>query len=177
VEVVYYAASSLDGYIATTGGGVEWLDAFQGTGDDHGFADFYSTVDALVMGSHTYEFSLRHPPWQAPDKPSWVFTHRDLEIAHQSVTLTSQDPPAVMKLIQARGLNRVWLMGGGKLAASFRMHGLISHYMIAVVPVVLGSGIPLLASGSRRDELRLVQSTPYPSGIVQLCYEATRVPA
>ena len=171
LDVVYYAACSLDGYIATVDGGVEWLTPFQGKKDDHGFADFYATVDSLVMGSHTYEFSLRHPPWMAPDKPSWVFTHRGLDVADTSVTLTSQEPREVMELMRARGLKRVWLMGGGKLAASFRMHGLITCYMIAVVPVVLGSGIPLLASSSRQDELRLTHANTYPSGIVQLCYE------
>ena len=75
--------------------------------------------------------------------------------------------------MRARGLKRVWLMGGGKLAASFRMDGLITSYMIAVIPIVLGSGIPLFASSSRQDELRLTHTNAYKSGIVQLCYEAT----
>ncbi len=171
MEVVYHAACSLDGYIATTDGGVEWLTPFQGQGDDYGFADFYATVDSLMMGSHTYEFALRHPPWMAPDKLSWVFTRRGLDVADTSVTLTSQEPREVVELVKARGLKRVWLMGGGTLAASFRIDGLITHYKIAVVPVMLGSGIPLLASSSRKDELRLVHATTHPSGIVQLCYE------
>ena len=171
MDIIYYAACSLDGYIATPDDGVEWLTPFQGTGDDHGFAEFYSSVDSLVMGSHTYEFSLRHPPWMAPDKPSWVFTNRDLEVVDASITLTSQEPPEVVELMRARDLNRVWLMGGGKLAASFCLHHLISHYMIAVVPVVLGRGIPLLACGSQQDRLRLTRANPFPSGIVQLCYE------
>ena len=171
MDVIYYAACSLDGYIATADGGVEWLKPFQGMGDDHGFADFYATIDSLVMGSRTYEFALRHPPWMAPDKPSWVFTHRDLDLADTSVTLTSQEPRKVIELIRARGLNRVWLMGGGKLAASFRRQGLISCYMIAIIPIVLGDGLPLLACDTRQSELRLTHANTYPSGIVQLCYE------
>ena len=85
-DVVYYVASSLDGYIATTEGGVEWLDPFQGKGDDHGFFEFYASCDGLLMGSRTYEFSLKHPPWRSPHKPSRVFTRRELPIAHPSVT-------------------------------------------------------------------------------------------
>jgi dihydrofolate reductase len=172
-DIVYYAACSLDGYIATTGGGVEWLEPFQGGGEDYGFAEFYSSVDALVMGSRTYEFALEHGPWQTPDKPSWVFTHRDLPVAHSSVTLTSEDPRQVIEAIGARGLGRVWLMGGGQLAASFRARGLISRYTIAVIPIVLGAGIPLLASGSRQDPLRLVETRPYPNGLVRLSYETS----
>ncbi|RMD61924.1 dihydrofolate reductase [Candidatus Parcubacteria bacterium] len=175
MDVVYYVACSLDGYIATADGGVDWLTPFQSKGNDHGFADFYASVDALVMGSHTYEFALRNPPWQAPDRPSWVFTRRALERAHPTVTLTSEEPAQVIESLYARGLKRVWLMGGGELAASFRQRALITHYMIAVVPVLLGSGIPLFASGSRQDRLRLVHARPFSSGIVQLEYEPLSV--
>ena len=177
MDVIYYVACSIDGYIATSSGGVEWLDPFQGAGDDHGFAEFYASVDSLVMGSRTYEFSLEHPPWMAPDKPSWIFTGRDLEVAHANVTLTSAEPPDVVESMQADGLRSVWLLGGGALSASFRRHGLISAYKIAIVPIVLGSGIPLFApDASNADDtpherLRLTDTRPFPSGIVQLSYE------
>jgi dihydrofolate reductase len=170
-EVVYYVACSLDGYIATSDGGVDWLEPFQAGGEDYGFAEFYSSVDALVMGSRTYEFALEHGPWQAPDKPSWVFTSRGLPIAHPSVTLTSEDPAAVIESIGARELKRIWLMGGGQLAASFRARGLISRYIVAIVPVILGEGIPTIAATSRQDSLRLIEVKPYPNGLVQLSYE------
>ena len=173
-DVVYYVASSLDGYIATETGDVEWLTPFQGKGDDHGFAEFYSSIDGLLMGSHTYEFSLKHGSWPAPDKPSWVFTRRALRLAHPTVTLTSEEPAQLLESLRGPRLERLWLMGGGKLAASFRVHGLISHYMIAVVPIVLGGGIPLFADASRQDSLTLVEARPFPSGIVQLSYESKR---
>ena len=124
-----------------------------------------------LVGSRTYEVALTQGQWQAADKPSWVFTHRDLRLAHPSITLTSEDPSQVVDSLSARGLKRVWLMGGGELAASFRTRGLISHYMIAIIPVVLGKGIPLFAAASRQDTLRLVESKPYPNGVIQLNYE------
>ena len=173
-EVLYYAACSLDGYIATADGGVGWLDRFQSSGDDYGFNEFYSSLDSIVMGSKTYEFALTHGPWRSADKSTWVFTRRDLQVAHPSVTLTSEDPEQVMDTIRDRGLKHVWLMGGGELAASFRVRGLISHYMIAVIPVVLGGGIRLFADGGREDSLKLVEAKTSPSGIVQLNYEAVR---
>jgi dihydrofolate reductase len=95
MDIIYYAAASLDGYIATADGGVEWLDAYDGEEGDYGFADFYASVDALVMGSKTYEFALAQPEWMAPDRPSWVFTRRDLRQAHPSVHLTAEDPADV----------------------------------------------------------------------------------
>ena len=172
-EVVYYVASSVDGYIATEDGGVSWLDPFQAGGEDYGFSEFHQSVDALVMGSGTYEVSVQLGPWPAPDKPSWVFTTRELSIAHPSVTLTSKPPRALMEELAGRGIQRVWLMGGGKLATAFRLEGLLTQYVISVIPVVLGCGIPLLADGAQLDTLKLSGVESYQNGIVQLTYEPT----
>jgi len=171
MKVTYYVAISLDGFIATPDGGVDWLTPFQESGEDYGYADFLASVDSLLIGSSTYEFMLGHPPWLHPDKPSWVFTTRDLELAHESVELTSRDPLEVLAELRSRGLRSAWLMGGGKLASAFRDRGIISHYVIAVVPIVLGSGIPLLAAGGPQDRLRLIGTESYSSGIVMLSYE------
>ena len=170
MEIVYYVASSVDGYIATAEGGVDWLTPFQGTNEDYGFAGHYSSVEALLMGSATYEFSLTAPAWPSPDKPSWVFTHRQLRVAHPSVTLTSDDPTKVVEELASRGMKRAWLMGGGQLAKSFRARSLISHYEISIIPVVLGDGIPLFARSEGEESLRLIESQQYESGIVRLSY-------
>lgn len=173
MDIVYYAASSLDSYIATPDGGVDWLSPYQNRGEDYGFAEFYASVDALVMGSHSYEVGLTHGPWRAKDKPSWVLTSRDLEVPHASITLTNQDPANVVHTMEQRGVRRAWLMGGGKLASSFRTAGLLSHYMIAIIPVVLGAGIPLFADAPHEETLQLAALERYESGIVMLSYERT----
>src|SRR2546430_17220904 len=125
-EVIYYVASSLDGYIETTDGGVDWLSRFHTAGEDHGAAELEASVDALLLGSHTYEFALKVGHWPSPDKLSWVFTRRDLPVLHPSVTLTAQSPREVVEFLASRGLRRPWLMGGGNLAASFHADHLIS---------------------------------------------------
>lgn len=171
LEIVYYVASSLDGFIATADGGVDWLTPFHSDTEDYGFAEFNRSVDGLLMGSRTYEFALEQPAWPAPDQPSWVFTRRSLPLAHPSVTLTPDDPISVTRALTARGLKRVWLMGGGALAGSFERQRLISDYRISVIPVLLGKGIPLFAgtsAGQRR--LRLIATQPYSTGVVQLTY-------
>ena len=171
-EVIYYVASSLDGYIATVDGSVDWLSRFHTAGEDHGAGELETSVDALLLGSHTYEFALKLGQWPSPDKKSWVFTRRRLRILHPSITLTAQSPREVVELLASRGLRRAWLMGGGKLAASFHAEQLISRYIISVFPVLLGSGIPLLAPHSSRPEtLRFVTAKPFKSGIVQLTYD------
>ena len=174
-EIIYYVASSLDGYIATADGSVDWLSPFHTAGEDHGATELEASVDALLLGNHTYEFALELGQWPSPDKPSWVFTRRDLRILHHSITLTAQSPREVLELLAARGLRRAWLMGGGKLAASFHADQLISRYIISVFPILLGSGILLFAPhSSPPDTLRFVAAKPFKSGIVQVTYEHTR---
>jgi dihydrofolate reductase len=177
VEVVYYVASSLDGYIATADGRVDWLSHFRTSGEDHGAGDLHASVDALLLGSNTYEFALQLGDWPSPDKPSWVFTKRALRVLHPSITLTSQSPTEIVEHLDARGFRRAWLMGGGELAASFHTDGLISRYIISVFPVLLGSGIPFLAPHSRpEDALRFLAAKPFKSGIVQLTYDRAETP-
>jgi dihydrofolate reductase len=75
-------------------------------------------------------------------------------------------------LLASRGLRRAWLMGGGKLAASFQAEALIFRYIISIFPILLGSGVPVFAPhSSGADELRLISATPFKSGIIQLTCE------
>jgi len=171
MDLIYHAACSLDGYIATPEGGVDWLNSFQAEGEGHGLEAFYKSIDALIMGSATYEFAAAHPPWMAPDKPTWVFTSRQLELAAPNVNLTSKDPSEVVREIAAQGGRRAWLMGGGGLAAAFRTRGLITRYVVAIVPIVLGEGIPFLADAPGTSRLKLVETQAFSTGIVQLSYE------
>ena len=154
-EIIYYVACSLDGFIATEDGGVDWLEPFQRTGEDHGAAQFQASADALLLGSGTYEFALKFGSWPSPNTPSWVFTRRRLKQLHPSITLTSQSPREVVELLAAGGLRRAWLMGGGKLATSFRAEELISSYILNVMPIILGRGIPVFAPGGRQRSLAL----------------------
>ena len=171
-EIIYYVASSLDGYIATADGGVDWLSHCHTAGEDHGARELEASVDALLLGSHTYESALKLGQWPSPHKLSWVFTRRELPVLHPSITLTAQSPREVVDLLASRGLHRAWLMGGGKLAASFHAENLISRYIVSLFPVLLGSGIPLFAPhSSPPDTLRFVAAKPFKSGIVQVTYE------
>jgi dihydrofolate reductase len=117
VEIVYYVAASLDGFIATPDGGIEWLKPFEGCAEDYG---------------------------DAPSKAA--------------------------KQIAADGIRRAWLVGGGKLAAALRAEGLITEYIVSLIPVLLGAGIPLFDGPAAKQALRLAQTKTYESGIVQLRY-------
>lgn len=168
--VIYYVASSLDGYIATSDGAVEWLAPFEASGEDYGYRAFYASVDAVLLGSRTYEQALTFGEWPYADKPSWVFSHRPLEPAGGDVVVTDRDPREVLAALDAMGVARAWLVGGGALAGSFRSAGLITEYIVSIMPVVLGTGVALFGASGPEEHLRLVGSTSFPDGVTQARY-------
>lgn len=74
-------------------------------------------MDALLLGSGTYEVALSFGAWPSADRESWAFTQRIFPVAGSSVTLTSDDPARAVEALEERGLKPAWLMGGGKLVA------------------------------------------------------------
>jgi dihydrofolate reductase len=70
----------------------------------------------------------------------------------------------------------IWLMGGGVLFRCLLDAGLVDAIEVVVMPVLLGSGTPLLTAGRRRL-LQLKESKALPSGILQLSYSVVPEPA
>jgi dihydrofolate reductase len=172
--VVYSVASSLDGYIAAEDGGVDWLHAAMVKGESYGLDTFQKSIDGILMGSRTFEKSLELGGFRGTKQPVWVFSKRALKMP-KGVTLTAADPRAIVKDLGAHGVTRAWLMGGGELAASFLEQGLIDEVSIGMMPVVLGSGIPLfgrLKNGFSTFDL--VESKTYKGGALGLRYEPRR---
>ena len=159
LEIVYYVAASLDGFIATADGGIDWLRPFENTGEDYGYGEFYASVEAVLMGRKIYEKSLEFQEWPYAGKPYWVFSRA-----------SGNAPSQVIDEMRQRGIRRAWLVGGGKLAAAFRAERLITEHIVSFVPVLRGSGIPLFDGPTPRESLRLLGGKTYDSGIVQLRY-------
>ena len=151
----YYTATTLDGFIADANHSLDWL--FTREQDRDGplnYASFFAGVGALAMGATTYEWVLEHEHGKWPyELPCWVFTHRDLPVAHEAIELTADDVAAVHeRMREAAGGRNVWIVGGGGLAGQFADRGLLDEVIVYIAPVTLGAGAPLL---SRHVELRL----------------------
>lgn len=170
MEIIYYVATSLDGYIATPDGGVDWLNPFQNEEEDFGYASFYKSIDGLVFGRRTYEQVVDFGTWPYLEKPSWVLSRRSIEIHHPEVTLTAMDPLQLREELESQGLRRVWLVGGATLVAAFRVADLIHEYIFTIMPVFLGDGIRLFLSGEVSQRLEHVGTQEFQQNVVQLHY-------
>jgi dihydrofolate reductase len=119
-HITLYIATSVDGYVADKDGGVDWLDEFESEGGEEsgGFSEFLETVDCLVMGATTYEQVLGFGEWPYGEKPTYVFTHRELSPATKAVEFVDEDVAPFSKELK-RQHEHIWLVGGAKLAQSF----------------------------------------------------------
>jgi dihydrofolate reductase len=167
---VYYVATSLDGYIAPLNGSVDWLSPFEQSGDDFGYRDFLANIQGIILGRRTYEQVLTFGPWPYVGMPAWVCTRTANRTGNGHVTMTTADPESLLAEIDALGIQRVWMLGGGELAGVFHDLGRIDEYRISVMPILLGRGLPLLGSATRQRNLTLVRSQSYSAGVVQLTY-------
>ena len=164
-HLVYYVASSLDGYIADADGGVGWLPQPEGD-EDFGYGEFYAGVDALLMGRRTYDQVRGFGDWPYAGKPVRVWTRRELHDAPAMVRATAGAPADVVRELYAEGFGRVWLVGGAELAEALRREGLVDEWIVTVVGRTLGDGVPLF--GGPEDGLQVVQVDGIGRAAVQL---------
>lgn len=183
-RTVYYAAMSLDGYIAEPEEKLEWLMGFEGQDFDgpgtkpigEDYPAFMEGIGSLAMGSKTYEFVLDEGGWAYGDMPTWVYTSRDLPSADAAggLSFAAGDVADLHgEILAAAGGKDLWVIGGGDLASQYVAAGLLDLVLLTVVPVILGDGLPLFAEPLPKP-LRLLESHPFDSGMVRLSYEVGR---
>lgn len=170
MKIVYYVASSLDGFIAGEDGDVSWLSQFDS--GDYGYADFYESVDAVIMGRNTSEFLAELDEWPYEDKPAIICSASLEDVDDDSVAVTDKPVREIVSELRKEKIDLLWLVGGGQLAGSFLTEGLLDEVVVSLMPVVLGKGIPLFSCSDKKmmTSLKLRDSTQYKTGVVQLRY-------
>ena len=171
MRITYHAAMSLDGLIAKPDGDVAWLDQLGINPEAAGLATFFASVDGLVMGRASYDFIVNHGTWPYEDKPAWVCTSSDYEPLPGMTALPGRTVEAVMDEARDRKMSHLWLLGGGKLARAFLDLGHLTHIELAVMPILLGDGIPLFAPGTKPVRLIPQKSDAKAGGFAMLRYE------
>lgn len=155
MKITYYVAISADEFIAKEDGDVSWLDELDIEMAETGYDAFFSSVNGLVMGRHTYDFVYNYGSWPYGDKPTWIFTTRSLKALDGSNLKTTTSIEDMLNEAESEGLKHIWLVGGGELASSFLAKGLLTHLSISEMPTKLGTGIPLFS----RHKLNCISMT------------------
>lgn len=172
-KVILYIAMSLDGYIADSKGGVEWLGGQDAANQEMGsYPEFIKTVDTVVMGWNTYHqivTELSPDEWVYKGIKSYVVTHQKFTGAEDIVCADQTLEELIVDLKQQDG-KAIWICGGASIVNQLIEKDLIDCYHITIIPTLLGGGIRLFDKGHEELKLKLVSTQSY-NGMTDLVYE------
>jgi dihydrofolate reductase len=165
-KIILFIATSLDGYIASKDGSVDWLF----TDSDYGTKSFMKTIDTILMGRKTYKQALEFGLEYYAGKKIYVFTKSKKMKSAEGVEIINEDAISFTRKLKRKKGKNIWLMGGGELATSLQKKNLIDEYMLFVHPVLLGEGIPLFSDISGIKTIKLKSYKKFSSGLVRINY-------
>ena len=167
-RIRYQVACSLDGYIADANGGFDWIVA----DPEIDFGELFSQFDTLLMGRGTFESMVRQQGSAAmPGMKVIVFSRTLNQKDYPDVTILAEPSEKVLTALRNERGKDIWLFGGGSLFRSLLDIAMVDTVEIAIIPVLLGGGIPLLPTPAARTKLKLTGHRVYKnSGIVLLEY-------
>jgi len=173
-KVIVHIATSADGYIARPDGDIEWLTSRPAPKGFYGMETFVKSIDTKLLGRKTYEASLRMGAKFGSNDRHIVFSRQapPVDVPPGVEFVNGPIGPFVSRLREQPGKD-IWLMGGGELIASFLDENAIDEFVISIVPIFIGDGIPLIGRRHRHVPLELQSTERFEDGLVQLHY---RVP-
>lgn len=165
-RIRYAVAASLDGYIAGPKGEADWI-----TMDtDIDFGAIFSQFDTLLVGRRTFESMAHGGGGAMPGMQTFVFSRTLPQSHYRDVTIVGEKFKETLTALSRQPGKDIWLFGGGDLFRSLAEAKLVDTVELAVVPILLGGGIPLLPPPARQIKLKLTGHKVYRTGIVSLEY-------
>ncbi|MCY3965103.1 MAG: dihydrofolate reductase family protein [Acidobacteria bacterium] len=171
-RVRYCVAMSLDGYIAGPNGEADWIVI----DPDYDFAELYGEFDTYLIGRKTFESTGGQDQGSMPGARTYVFSRTLKQSDYRNLTIVGDDWKEVVKSLREEDSKKdIWLFGGGSLFRSLAEAGLVDTVEVAVIPTILGGGVPLIAEPVPRIKLELEAQNVYKeTGTVDLVYSVER---
>ena len=175
-KIIVNLATSADGYIARPDGDIEGLTRRPAPKGFYGMGKFMQSIDTTLFGRKTYEVGLQMgATFDDAKGRNYVFSRQPPPVSVPSgVEFVAGGIGAFAKRLRAQKGKNIWMMGGGEIIASFLDEGAIDEFIISVVPVFVGDGIPLIARRHRDVPLELRSVKRFPDGVVQIHYGVQR---
>ncbi len=167
-KLTFGVANSLDNYIARKDDSVDWLlwdkEVFAVT------AEYWKTIDTVVMGRKTYEVALKHGTTLYPGVKNYVISRTLKNDVDKNVEIISADGAEFIRNLKNQEGKDICLLGGGELAKSLFEAKLIDEIGINIHPVLLGSGIPLFLEMNHQIDLELLKCRTFKNGCILVLY-------
>jgi len=168
-----YIATSLDGYIAKPNDDLSFLKLVEKEGEDYGYMDFTSTIDTIILGRKTYDWvrkEIGSSHYDNGDRNVYVITRTEKPCIGKTTFYTGNLTELVERLKNENGKN-IYCDGGAEIINELLKNDLIDEFIISVVPVLLGSGTRLFQDGRPEQQLELIHTKAFDTGLIQLHYK------
>ena len=165
-RIRYVAAMSLDGYIAGPNGEADWIIM----DPEINFQALFAEFDTILVGRKTFEKMPKGRKSKKSLMPTFVFSQTLRPEDYPNVTIVSELSETSLSSIRAQAQKDIWLFGGGGLFRSLLEARQVDSVETAIIPVLLGGGIPLLPTPAKQTKLTLTEHKVYQTGIVSLVY-------
>ena len=184
-HLIFFMHTSLDGFVAGLNGEMDWIKV------DEAMFDFVATMtdqaDTTLYGRVTYDMMQAYWP-TAGEKPNATRHDKEHSSWYNSVSkvvLSKTMPEAglintriigdklsenITELKQQGGKN-ILIFGSPGASRALLNQGLIDEFWLFVNPIILGKGMPLFIDLTGTTILTLVESKPFPCGVIALHYE------
>ncbi len=167
-KIRYSCAISLDGYIAGPGDEFDWI----AVDPDIDFQEMSEQFDTYLLGRRTFEVTGGHGWSASPGIRTFVFSRTLRQSAYNHVTIVGENWKEVVRSLREESGKDIWLFGGGSLFRSLAEEGFVDTVEVAIIPILLGRGIPLVAEPARQIALTLTEHRVYEkTGTVSLVYD------
>jgi dihydrofolate reductase len=171
-----FIACSLDGYIAGENDDLSFLKTVEKAGEDYGYGTFTADIDTIIIGSRTYDYVVKNIGEQHYDNGNnevYVLTKTERQ-NHGKINFYSGAIADLIQNLRSKPGKNIYCDGGAEVIDSFLKAKLIDEIIISIIPVLLGNGIRLFKDGNTMQNLKLKQTKPYDTGLVQLHYKLER---
>ncbi len=166
---VLYIATSIDGYIADEHNDISWLSMVESEGEDYGYGDFIGSVDTVIMGRKTYDKVMSMvEEFPHKNRNVYVLSHSKKGF-DGNVHYINNVQEFLSKIENETGL--AFCDGGADTIHELLQYIQFDRIIISIIPIMLGNGIRLFSGTYKRHTMRLLRSSTFPSGLVQLWYE------
>ncbi|WP_188487964.1 dihydrofolate reductase family protein [Williamsia phyllosphaerae] len=177
-KLVYFVATTLDGFIADENDGYEAF-SFDGPEAVDLVAEFPEMIpthvrgplgidgpnlrfDTVIMGRRTYDAGIPHGVISPYQHLRQLVASTSPEGAQGTEVEVVADPVAAIRELKARPGKDIWLPGGGRLAAALADE--IDEVILKIHPLVFGAGIPLFGPLGAPRRLSVTNRRVYDSG-------------
>lgn len=171
-----FIATSLDGYIAKPNDDLSFLKLVEKEGEDYGYENFTNTIDTIILGRKTYDYVLKEigsSHYDNGKRDVYVITRTEKPSKGRTTFYTGKLIDLVQRLKSESGKN-IYCDGGAEIVNELLTSDLIDEFIISIVPVLVGSGTRLFKDGRPEQQLELLNSKTFDTGLTQLHYKRKR---